>query len=316
MSAAEDFFEELELFGKSWNYIYSTRATLRDFARSCKGEKATEFDVPVDVTEDDIKKWLKDMIKRGLSEKSRIKDVSKLHRFFVFLTESPKYTLKYNPVSRISKQLPRPSKQTQRPIKSLEEVSKMIKNIFHVRDRTIVVLLAKTGIRAGELSALDVEDVNFENRCLRINKHISNYFDLTIANGRKNKVESIIPLDDETLRMLKVYLAIRQPCSTKALFISDRGNRMFLADIDKIVKNWAIKTETCKDSNRIDEKITPHFFRAWITYQLQINGCNPIVVDALRGDKASNMRTFYANQVLPFEEIRKDYERTVPKFGI
>ena len=81
----------------------------------------------------------------------------------------------------------------------------------------------------------------------------------------------------------------------KALFISDRGNRMFLADIDKIVKNLAVKTGTCKDSNRTDEKITPHFFRAWITYQLQINGCNPIVIDAIRGDKASNMRTFYAN---------------------
>jgi hypothetical protein len=34
MSAAKDFIEELELFGKSWNYIYNTKATLRDFARS------------------------------------------------------------------------------------------------------------------------------------------------------------------------------------------------------------------------------------------------------------------------------------------
>ncbi len=316
MSAAKDFLEELELFGKSWNYIYSTKATLRDFARSCKGEDANEFDVPLDVTEDEIKKWLKDMMDRGLCEKSRVKDVSKLHRFFVFLTESPKYNLKYNPVSRISKQLPRPSKQTQRPIKSIEEISKMIRSIFHVRDRTIVVLLAKTGIRAGELSALDVEDVNFETKALRVNKRIGNYFDLTIASGRKNKVESMIPLDDETLRMLKVYLATRQICGTKALFISDRGKRMFLADIDKTVKNWAIKTGTCKDTNRTDEKITPHFFRAWITYQLQINGCNPIVIDDIRGDKASNMRMFYANQVLPFEETRREYERTVPKLGI
>jgi integrase/recombinase XerC len=256
------------------------------------------------------------MMNRGLCEKSRIKDISKLHRFFVFLTESPKYNLKYNPVNRISKQLPRPSKQTQRPIKSLEEISKMIRNIFHIRDRTIVILLAKTGIRAGELSALDVDDVDFENRALRVNKRIGNYFDLTISSGRKNKVDSMIPLDDETLRTLKVYLAIRQKCSSNALFISDRGNRMFLADIDKMVKNWAIKTGTCKDSNKTDEKITPHFFRTWITYQLQINGCNPIIIDAIRGDKASNMRTFYANQVLPFEEIRRDYERTVPKFGI
>lgn len=49
MSAAKDFLEELELFGKSWNYIYSTKATLRDFARSCISEKATEFDVDLPV---------------------------------------------------------------------------------------------------------------------------------------------------------------------------------------------------------------------------------------------------------------------------
>ena len=50
MSAAKDFLDELELFGKSWNYMYGTMATLRDFARSCKGENATEFDVPVDAS--------------------------------------------------------------------------------------------------------------------------------------------------------------------------------------------------------------------------------------------------------------------------
>ncbi len=76
MSAAKDFLEELELFGKSWNYIYSTKATLRDFARSCKGVNATEFDVPVDVTEDDVKKWLKDdeqRLKREIAGKGCFK---------------------------------------------------------------------------------------------------------------------------------------------------------------------------------------------------------------------------------------------------
>jgi len=33
MSAAKDFLDELELFGKSWNYMYGTRVTLRNFAR-------------------------------------------------------------------------------------------------------------------------------------------------------------------------------------------------------------------------------------------------------------------------------------------
>ncbi|WAM22478.1 MAG: tyrosine-type recombinase/integrase (plasmid) [Candidatus Methanoperedens sp.] len=316
MNTVVEFLEELELFGKSYNYINGTRLTLRDFARSCKGENATESDVPVDATEDDVKKWIKDMMERGLCERSRIRSITVLQRFFVFLMESPKYKLQYNPVSRIAKQLPKPNKQTQRPIKSLEEISEMVRHISLARDRAMAVLLAKTGIRAGELSALDVEDVDFENRILRVDKHICNFCSLAIAKGRKNRVESMVPLDDETLQVLKVYLVMRQQCNTNALFISGRGNRMPVGEVSRIIKNWAVKIGMCKNSNKTEEKITPHFFRAWITYQLQINGCNPIIIDAIRGDKASNMRTFYANQVLPFEEIRREYERTVPKFGI
>lgn len=316
MNAAKDFLKKLELFGRSSNYISSTRAALNDFTRSCKGKNKAEFDVLIDATEDNIKKWIKDMTERGLSEKTRVIYVSKLKRFMVFLTGLPEYNLKSNPLSGVAKQLPTQSKQTQRPIKSLEEISKMIRNIFHVRDRAMVVLLAKTGIRVGELSALGLEDVDFENRALKVNKRIGNYFDLTIAGGRKNKIDSIITLDDETMRALKVYLAIRQSGKTNSLFISNNGNRMFPRDIDRIVKNWAIKTGICKQSNKIEEKITPQFFRVWITYQLQINGCNPIVIDAMRGDKASNKRTFYTNQMSSFEEIRWEYERTVPKFGI
>lgn len=316
MKAMKDFLNKLELFGRSSNYISSTRAILSDFMRSCKGKNKAEFDVLIDATEDNIKKWIKDMTERGLSEKTRVNYVSRLNMFFAFLTESSEYNLKSNALSGITKQLPTQSKQTQRPTKSLEEISKMIRNIFHVRDRAMVVLLAKTGIRAGEISALDLEDVDFENRALKVNKRIGNYFDLTIASGRKNKVDSIIPLDDETVRALKVYLAIRQSCKTNSLFISNNGNRMFPGDIDKIVKNWAIKTGICKQSNKIEEKITPQFFRVWITFQLQINGCNPIVIAAIRGDKASNKRTFCTNQVSSFEEIRWEYERTVPRFGI
>jgi len=63
-------------------------------------------------------------------------------------------------------------------------------------------------------------------------------------------------------------------------------------------------------------KIVPHFFRAWATYTLQINGLNPSIIDYVRGDVANTIRGFYFNQVLPFEVIKKEYLRCVPKFGI
>ncbi len=35
VNSVQEFLEELELFGRSYNYINGTRLTLRDFARSC-----------------------------------------------------------------------------------------------------------------------------------------------------------------------------------------------------------------------------------------------------------------------------------------
>lgn len=100
------------------------------------------------------------------------------------------------------------------------------------------------------------------------------------------------------------------------LFISNNGNRLYAQDIIRIVKEWSVKTKTCVETTDIEKKIVPHFFRAWATYTLQIGGLNPSIVDYIRGDVANSIRGFYFNQVLPFEVIKKDYLKAVPKFGI
>ncbi len=47
-----------------------------------------------------------------------------------------------------------------------------------------------------------------------------------------------------------------------------------------------------------------------------IRAGDTIVIDAIRGYKAFKKRTFCANQMPSFKEIRREYERTVPKFVI
>ncbi len=48
-------------------------------------------------------------------------------------------------------------------ILTLEQMSTLISSIMDSRDRAIITLLAKTGIRRGELITLDISDVNWEN---------------------------------------------------------------------------------------------------------------------------------------------------------
>lgn len=310
MNPIDDYVSELKLFGRSQAYIKSVSYTLKKFQESCNGKGVLEID------EDAIKTFIQYLRDQQLAERTLTEQVRAIERFYAFIIETKKYGLMDNPVKRIAKRMNHKKQQTKRPIKTIEEVAKFIKSIHNPRDRAIVILLAKTGVRNGELTALNIEDIDFDNETLTINKHVNNVSSNTIAKGRKNGNETLMPLDDETIRALKFYLTSRPKSKTNALFISHNGIRLYEHDISRIVKEWSIKSNFGIDTNETDKKIVPHFFRAWTTYMLQINGCNPVVIDAIRGDVASTIRTFYANQVLPFEVIRKEYLKAVPKFGI
>lgn len=310
MNPVNDYLSELKLLGRSTAYIKSTGYALDKFKKSCNGKGILQAD------EDTIKTFIQDMRNQTLTDRTLTDYIRSIERFYSFVVDTQKYGISFNPVKRLSKRLNHKRQQTKRPIKTTEEISKFVKGIHNPRDRAICVLLPKTAIRNGELVALDIDDIDFDNETLNVNKHVGDHETNTIVKGRKNGNETVIPLDDETIRALRFYLISRPKSKNKALFISHTGNRLYAQDIIRIVKEWSIKTKISIDTTDISKKIVPHFFRAWTTYNLQINGCNPAVIDAIRGDVASTIRAFYVNQVLPFDVIRKEYLRTVPKFGI
>lgn len=310
MNPINDYLSELKLLGRSTAYLKASGYALDKFKKSCNGKGILQ------VNEDTIKAFIQDMRDQKLTDRTLTDYIRSIERFYSFVIDTQKYGLTFNPVKRLSKRLNHKRQQTKRPIKSIDEIAKLIKGIYNPRDRAIVVLLPKTAIRNGELVALDIDDIDFDNETLTVNKHIGDHETNTIVKGRKNGNESLIPLDEETIRALRFYLMARPKTKSKALFISHNGNRLYAQDIIRIVKEWSVKTKTSIETTDIDKKIVPHFFRAWATYTLQINGCNPAVIDAIRGDVASTIRAFYVNQVLPFEVIRKEYLKAVPKFGI
>ena len=70
------------------------------------------------------------------------------------------------------------------------------------------------------------------------------------------------------------------------------------------------------NTKKKSEKITPHWFRAFLTYELSVSGCNPVVIAAIRGDRVAKIQDFYTMQVLGFEKIREEYLKAVLVFGI
>ena len=97
----------------------------------------------------------------------------------------------------------------QRRLLSVEEMSRLVNSIMDPRDRAIAVLLAKTGIRRGELLRIDVEDINWEDYSI-------------ILKPTPKRSNRTVFFDDECATALRRWLKVREKLNprSKALFIS------------------------------------------------------------------------------------------------
>lgn len=85
----------------------------------------------------------------------------------------------------------------------------------------MIIVFLNTGVRISELTNLDISDINFCNKTIRI-----------IGKGNK---ERIIPLNSFMVGKLREYLEQRED-SYKALFITNRGKRISNKAVENICK--------------------------------------------------------------------------------
>lgn len=110
-----------------------------------------------------------------------------------------------------------------------------------LRDATIIRLLYECGLRRGELIALDVSDINIEERKISV-----------ISKG-KLEVQDDVPIPEDLVVLLQTYLDMREKITveTNALFLSNRRGRLKETALHYLCKQVSGGT------------ITPHMFRHW-----------------------------------------------------
>jgi hypothetical protein len=79
MNAVKDYLEELEILGRSRSYLHFESTALRNFARIKYGGGSTEFNVPLDLTEDDIKEWIKGLRGTNVTDRQIVH-----HQYYFF----------------------------------------------------------------------------------------------------------------------------------------------------------------------------------------------------------------------------------------
>ena len=215
-----------------------------------------------------------------------------------------------NPVPEVRKRYLRKYKdnndgQTRRLI-SVDEMARLINSTIDVRDRAIIALLAKTGIRRNELIKLDVDDIDWVEQNLRLKP----------TPKRTNRT---VFFDDETAMILHRWIrssqAARDKFKTKALFISNMGGRLNRNGVYLAVTRPAEKIGLHNpDSDRMEDHFSPHCCRHWFTTHLRRAGMPREFIQELRGDVRREAIDIYDH--IDKKELRESYLAHIPQLGI
>jgi integrase/recombinase XerD len=192
-----------------------------------------------------------------------------------------------------------------RRLLTVEEMGRLVNSILDPRDRAISTLLAKTGIRRGELLRIDVDDVKWKEYSITLKP----------AAKRSNRV---VFFDDECAVVLRRWLAVREKLRprVRALFVSYQSlNRLdrngCYAALVKHARRLGFHDPS---SSRLEDHFGPHCFRHFFTTFLLRSGMPREYVKELRGDSRKEAIDIYHH--IDREELRKSYLACTPKLGL
>ena len=172
-------------------------------------------------------------------------------------------------------------------------------NPLSYRDKAILEVLFSTAIRCNELSSLNLENINFQDETIRIDK----------PKGGQNK-QRIVPVDKLTLETVKLYLKEGRPrvekVDLKALFLSYSGRRLDNEGILNVVKKYAFECGFRK-------KITTHSLRVTCATLLLKNGANIRHVQDQLGHRSITSTQIYTR--LAPVDLKEAHRKYHPRVG-
>lgn len=264
---------EIELFirflaterGLSENYQLSTQRSLSAFVDWCA--KARNVTAARDVTPRLITEYLSARKSAGLSASSIKLIVIALKIFFRFLAQRDRVTR--DPTETLS--LPRIERYLPDTLNELQ-IERLIENTdtgrpLGLRDRALLELLYASGLRISELAHARLENLNFDERILRV-------------TGKGNKIR-IVPVGRKACDALAHYLSKERPTlvnrrSGSEIFLSNRGTRLTTVRIWQIVKAQA-------RHSGLEANIYPHLLRHSFATHLLSNGADLRIIQEMLG---------------------------------
>jgi integrase/recombinase XerD len=158
-----------------------------------------------------------------------------------------------------------------------------------LRDLALIDLLFATGIRVGEVSALDIRDFFVREAAFRVQ-----------GKGGRDRLAFIV--DEETVRIQQAHLEARASIKTEspALFINASCQRLSTQGITNVISRL-------RRAARIKRHVTPHMLRHTVATLLLRNGLDIRVVQEFLGHAsiATTQRYTHVTKEHMVRELRK-----------
>jgi integrase/recombinase XerD len=301
-SSLDAFAGDLALQGRTEVYMNTVMWQTRSYL-SWAHRRPKETDP---LSKDTLLGYLGDLRARAIRQSTIERIFSNLSVYFSYLVEAGE--LQQNPIPAIQKRYLKSYKSEirQRQLIGVDAAAKMVKATIDTRDRAVLLLFLKTGIRRNELISLDVADVDLPGQSLTLKP----------TAKRSNRV---VFFDDEVERSLRRWISARETRYKKrgetALFISNKGTRLQSSAVDILVHVAGERVGLHDNaSEKLENKFTPHCCRHWNATHLLRAGMPREYMKWLRGDAMGEAIDIY-NHIDP-EEVRREYLARVPQLGV
>ncbi len=244
-----------------------------------------------------IREWLGHLYQQRLTAVSMRRKLAAVRSFFKYLTREG--VVAANPARRVRtpkapKSLPivMTAEQTNTLVDAIPRTADDLDRPFPARDLAIFELLYGCGLRISELAGLNLDDIDFTERWMRVR-----------GKGRK---ERQVPYATKAARALDRYLTERQPAAAgeRALFLNHLGRRLTDRGARGIVKFYARMITG-------DSSIHPHSLRHAYATHLLSDGADLRAIQELLGHARLSTTQKYTQVSLA--DLMAVYDKAHPK---
>lgn len=295
----EQYLRELEVEGSSPHTVRNYRIDLLqflDFLQDTDPEtpEAASLDRVDPLT---VRAFMASLRRRGLTPATVARKVASLRSFFKFCCR--RGWLRWNPAALVTTpKLPKPLP----PHLTVDQAFQLLAtpqgdDPLALRDRAILELFYASGIRLGELTGLTVDDLDLEQRLVKV-------------MGKGNK-ERIVPIGRPAAEALTAYLAARDTLSRGKfgayrgpLFLNYRGGCLTPRGVERLLEKYLRRSG-------VGNAITPHGLRhSFASHMLQA-GADLRVIQELLGHARLTTTQRYIHVNL--DQLMAVYDKAHPK---